>query len=222
MVPVGSHLAQNQLTALHQVLFPRLSGNHGNPCNMKDHEAMRAADWHLAEDVDDFLTRSGDSLHSHPALHTVQLTAAETLRTRGADAYGAEPPVFGWLEQAGGVRATFVRTPPRRLNLTPLSTEDANSLAARLASLGHRLPGVSADHDTAAAFAAAWQRHTGATPTLLDRMRLYRLGALTPPEPFPEGRGRIAGEQDHEQVMTWCREFAAAGERQCPSISSAG
>ncbi|MFB9467854.1 GNAT family N-acetyltransferase, partial [Streptomyces cinereospinus] len=88
--------------------------------------------------------------------------------------------------------------------------EEADALAARLAGLGHALPGVGAEHDTATAFAEAWQRHTGATPTLHERQRLYRLGTLTPPEPLPEGRGRVAGEQDREQLILWYREFAAA------------
>ena len=171
---------------------------------------MRPDDWHLTEDVDGFLTRAGDFLHSRPALHTIPLTVTEALRTRGADAYGAEAPVFGRLERAGEVRATFFRTPPRRLNLTPLTPEEADALAAHLAGLDRPLPGVSADHDTAAAFAEAWQRRTGATPTLRERQRLYRLGTLTPPEPLPEGRGRVAGEQDREQLMLWYREFAAA------------
>ncbi|GAA3299293.1 GNAT family N-acetyltransferase [Streptomyces cinereospinus] len=171
---------------------------------------MRPDDWHLTEDLDGFLARAGDFLHSRPALHTVPLTVTEALRTRGADAYGAEVPFFGWLERAGEVRATFFRTPPRRLNLTPLTLEEADALAARLAGLGHALPGVGAEHDTATAFAEAWQRHTGATPTLHERQRLYRLGTLTPPEPLPEGRGRVAGEQDREQLILWYREFAAA------------
>ncbi|WP_409474472.1 GNAT family N-acetyltransferase [Streptomyces sp. HC307] len=173
---------------------------------------MRPDDWHITEDLDDFLARTGDFLRSRPALHTMQLTVTETLRTRGADAYGAEAPVFGRLERAGEVRATFFffRTPPGRLNLTPLTPEHADTLAARLAGPGHPLPGVSAEHDTATAFAEAWQRHTGATPTLREQHRLYRLGTLTPPEPLPEGRGRVAGEQDLEQLRLWYREFAAA------------
>jgi hypothetical protein len=108
---------------------------------------MASADWHVAEDVDYFLARAGDFLYSRPALHTVPLTATETLRAHGADAYGAEAPVFGWLEEAGEVCAIFLRTPPRRLNLTPLTPEQAGSLAALLASLGRTLPGVSADRD---------------------------------------------------------------------------
>ncbi|MFE7707212.1 GNAT family N-acetyltransferase [Streptomyces sp. NPDC057486] len=171
---------------------------------------MNPDDWHLTEDLDDFLARAGDFLHSRPALHTIPLTVTEALRTRGADAYGTEAPIFGRLERAGEVRATFFRTPPRRLNLTPLAPEEADTLAAHLSGLGCPLPGVSADHDTATAFAEAWQRHTGAMPTLHVRQRLYRLGTLTPPRPFPEGRGRVAGQKDREQLMLWYREFAAA------------
>ncbi len=95
------------------------------------------------------------------------------------------------LERADEVRATFFRAPPRRLTLTP---EEADSLAAHLTDLGRPLPGVNADHDTANSFTEAWQRHTGARPKLHEQECLYRLGTLMPPEPFPEGRGRVAGE----------------------------
>ncbi|MFF2412341.1 GNAT family N-acetyltransferase [Streptomyces sp. NPDC058092] len=171
---------------------------------------MRPNDWHLTEDVDVFLARAGDFLRSRPALHTMPLTVTERLRTRGTSTYGAEAPVFGRLERAGEVHAAFYRNPPGLLSLTPVTREQADMLAAHLASLGHPLPGVSGDHDTATAFAEAWQRHTGTTPTLRGRLRLYRLGTLTPPESLPEGRGRVVGEQDREQLMLWCREFAAA------------
>ncbi|WP_407547778.1 GNAT family N-acetyltransferase [Streptomyces sp. Pv4-95] len=170
---------------------------------------MRPDDWHLTEDVDDFLARAGDFLRARPAPHIMPLTVAERLRTRGAAAYGARAPVFGRLERAGEVHATFHRLPSRGLGLTPLTPEQADALAVHLAALGHRLPYVSADHGTATAFAEAWQRHTGATPTPGVRLCLYRLGTLTPPDPFPAGRGRLVGEQDREQLMQWCREFAA-------------
>ncbi|OEJ97692.1 GNAT family N-acetyltransferase [Streptomyces thermolilacinus SPC6] len=97
--------------------------------------------------------------------------------------------------------------PPERHAPDP---EDADALAARPAGLGHPLPGVIAAHDTATAFAAAWQRHTGVTPTLHKRQRLCRLGTLTPPEPLPEGRSRVAGERDRDRLMAWHGEFAAA------------
>ena len=172
---------------------------------------MRPDDWHLTEDVDDFLARAGDFLRSRPALHTMSLTVIEKLRTHGVDANGAQAqaPVFGRLERAGEVHATFYRLPSRGLSPTSLTREHADTLAARLAALGHRLPWVSADDSTAAAFAEAWQRHTGATPTLRDRLRLYRLGTLTPPQPLPAGRGRLVGEQDRAHLMRWCGEFVA-------------
>ncbi|MET7293369.1 GNAT family N-acetyltransferase [Streptomyces griseoloalbus] len=172
---------------------------------------MRSDDWHLTEDVDEFLARAGDFLRSRPGRHVMALTWAERLRTRGADAFGTEAPVFGVLERAGEVHATFHRLTPRALCPTPLTPEQADALAAHLAALGHSLPCVSADHDTATAFAEAWQRHTGATPKLRDtRLRLYRLGTLTPPEPLPAGRSRVLGEQDLQEVMFWCGEFAKA------------
>lgn len=171
---------------------------------------MRSDGWHLTGDLDDFLGRTEDFLRSRPALHTMPLTVTDTLRSRRADGGGGEGPFFGRLERSGEVRATFHRIPSGRLSLTPLAPGHADTLAARLAGLGHVLPGVSAERDTATAFAEAWRRHAGATPTLRERVRLYRLGTLTPPRPFPEGRGRVAGGQDRDQVMLWCRDFAAA------------
>jgi predicted GNAT family acetyltransferase len=137
------------------------------------------------------------------------LTVTERLRTNRATAHGAQTPVFGRLERGGEVRAAFYqRTRSGPLSLTPVTREQADMLAARLAGLGHPVPGVSGDHDTADAFADAWQRRTGAAPTLSRRIRLYRLGTLTPPEPVPPGRGRVAARPDREQLMCWCAEFA--------------
>lgn len=170
---------------------------------------MRPDGWYLTEDIDDFLARAGGFLRSRPAIHTMPLTVTEKLRRLGPPGAGTPAPVFGRLEQAGEVRATFYRFPPRGLTVTSLTPEQADSLAAHLVSLGHSLPSAGADRATATAFAEAWQRHTGATPTLRVRLRLHRLGTLTPPEPAPAGRCRPVGEPDHEHLMRWCREFAA-------------
>ncbi|MFI9244974.1 GNAT family N-acetyltransferase [Streptomyces sp. NPDC053086] len=171
---------------------------------------MRPDDWHLTEDLDEFLARAGDFLRSRPTLHNTPLTTIEKLRRRGADASSAEATVFGRLELGGEVRAVFYRLPSRRrLTLTPLTPEEAETLAVHLAGLGHTPSGVTADHGTATAFAEAWQRHTGAAPVCDWRGRLHRLGTLTPPEPRPEGRGRILDARDQEQLICWCNEFAA-------------
>ncbi|WP_320777405.1 GNAT family N-acetyltransferase [Streptomyces sp. CRN 30] len=172
---------------------------------------MHSDDWYLTEDVDDFLARSGDFLRSRPGAHVMQSTWAERVRTRGTGSFGPHAPVFGVLEQEGEARATFYCLPPRALGLSPLTAEQADSLAARLAAAGYALSRVGADHDTATVFAEAWQRHTGAAPTPRDtRLRLYRLGTLTPPDPLPAGHGRLLGEQDLEQAMHWCGAFAEA------------
>ncbi|MCX4762957.1 GNAT family N-acetyltransferase [Streptomyces sp. NBC_01275] len=169
---------------------------------------MRPDDWHLTHDLDAFLHRAGDFLASRPALHTVPLTVTDALRRRGLDAYGEEAPVFGALETGGEIRAAFLWTPPYKLYLTPLDPEQADALAARLASAGHRLPGVTGQTDTAAAFAEAWQRRTGAVSRLRERQRLYRLGELTIPEPVPDGAARIATAADRARLARWHDEFA--------------
>ncbi|WP_405972913.1 GNAT family N-acetyltransferase [Streptomyces sp. NBC_00988] len=169
---------------------------------------MRPDDWHLTDDVDEFLAQAGEFLRSRPTPHTQTLTVIEKIRERGSKAHGTEAPVFGRLERGGEVQAAFYRVNSRRnLNPTSLSPEQADTLAAHLTGLGHSLPGVLSDHDTATTFAEAWQRHTGATSVRSWGARLHRLGTLTPPEPVPEGRGRVAGEQDRDQVVRWCREF---------------
>lgn len=179
--------------------------------------SMRPDEWYLTEDVDDYLARAGGFLRSQPGRHVMQLTWAERMRTRGAAAVGAGAPLFGVLERAGEVHAAFHRLPSRALSPTPLTHAQAGTLAARLAGLGHCLPSVSADQDTAAVFAEAWQRHTGARTEQRDvRLRLYRLGTLTPPDPLPEGRGRVLGEQDLDQAVHWCGEFARAVGEDAP------
>ncbi|MEU3949434.1 GNAT family N-acetyltransferase [Streptomyces sp. NPDC029526] len=168
------------------------------------------ADWCLPADTDAFLTRAGSFLPSRAALHTMLLTVTRTLSTRGPHAYGDGTPEFGVLERDGTVEAAFLRTPPHRLHLTPLTAPEADALAARLADLGRALPGVHAEQDTAAAFADAWRRRTGAPATVRERQRLYRLGELTVPTPAPPGRARVAGPADRTQLAAWYGDFCAA------------
>ncbi|MEU5594427.1 GNAT family N-acetyltransferase [Streptomyces sp. NPDC020298] len=180
-----------------------------------DRHHDRQYDWHLTEDLDEFLSRAGDFLRSRPARHTVTLTVTDALRKRGLRLYGDEAPVFGWLAEPGGaVRAVLFRTPPHPLHVTAVTAEEADALAARLLALGHVVPGVSAERETAAAFTAAWERRAGGRGALRERQRLYRLGDLVFPEPVPEGRARVAGTADRELLARWCEEFAdAVGQR---------
>lgn len=90
---------------------------------------MLPDDWHLTQDVDDFLAQAGDFLCSRPALHNTPLTDIEKLRIRGAAEDDAEAAVFGRLESGGEIRAIFYLTPRGRLGLTPsLSSRPTPSL----------------------------------------------------------------------------------------------
>ncbi|TPQ19129.1 GNAT family N-acetyltransferase [Streptomyces sporangiiformans] len=167
-------------------------------------------DWRFTHDLGAFLDRAGHFLRSEPALHTVPLTVTDALRRRGTRAYGEEAPYFAWLtDTEGAVCATALRTPPHRLHLTATTLEAADALAGRLAKTGGMLPGVGGPAETAAEFAAAWERRTGAAARLAVRHRLYRLGTITVPEPAPPGRARVATGEDHGLVARWHGEFRA-------------
>ncbi|MFI2434381.1 GNAT family N-acetyltransferase [Streptomyces sp. NPDC018693] len=172
---------------------------------------MSAPRWHLTEDLTEFLDRAGDFLRSRPALHTVPLTVTEDLRSQGTRRYGEQAPFFGYLRgDRAQVRAACFRTPPFGLYVTPLTADDADSLARRLTEAGRDLPGVAGDRETAEGFARAWRRRTGAPFGLHQHQRLYRLGDLTPPSPAPPGRARTATEADRPQLRAWHDDFIAA------------
>lgn len=184
---------------------------------------MHPDDWHLTQDIDAFLARAGHFLRSRAALHNTPLTDIEKLRTHSAAESDGEAAIFGRLESQGEVRAVFYLTPLGRLGLTPLSAEQTDTLAAHLAGLGHSPAHVIAEHDTAGAFSESWQKHTGAASAPFWKTHLHRLGTLTPPQPRPEGRGRLTGRADHDQVVRWCREFCVdVGEQRSIDLIDAG
>ncbi|MFE5190523.1 GNAT family N-acetyltransferase [Streptomyces sp. NPDC056628] len=184
---------------------------------------MPLDDWHLTQDVDDFRAQAGDFLSSRAALHNTPLTDIEKLRMQRAADHDEQTAVFGWLTSQGEVRAIFYLTPRGRLGLTPLSVAQTDALAAYLADLGYSPAHVIADQDTADAFAASWQQHSGAAPERFWRTHLYRLGTLTPPQPRPKGQGRPTESKDREQVVRWCREFCVdVGEQHSIELIDAG
>lgn len=155
---------------------------------------MLPDDWHLTQDVDDFLARAGDFLCSRPALHNTPLTDIEKLRTRRAAELDAETRVFGRLESGGEVRAIFYLTPRGRLGLTPLSVDQdrhPRRSPGRPRPLSLRRPPACRCHDSTKALAVSWSAMTGG--------------------------------QDREQVVRWCREFCVdVGERSSIDLIEAG
>src|SRR5512132_1210195 len=94
--------------------------------------------WHSTESVDEFLDSAGDFLRSRPVEHTLLLTIAGTIQARGAHAFGADAPIFGWLTDGDGV---FLQTPPHPLLLSAMPAGRAPELAELLAK--RPLPGVN-------------------------------------------------------------------------------
>ena len=164
--------------------------------------------WALTEDLAEYVAVAGGFLRSRPVHHTIQLSVVETLRARGGSAFGAATPLFGWWRAPDGeITAALLHTPPYPVLLTPLPEHTAEPLAELLAARGRRLPGVNAEQATAAAFAAAWGRLTGASAQVARRSRLFRLAELAPPAPFPPGAPRVATAADRDLLESWLVTF---------------
>lgn len=161
--------------------------------------------WTFTPDVDVFLASAGPSLAAGPVEHTVVLSVTERLRRSGAHHYGDDDPVLGWWRGAdGAVAGTLVRTPPHVAMLTALPPEAVEPLVEALGA-GPDLYGVNADRDIAALLAARLPGYR-----TVQEQRLYRLGALRPPSPAPEGRARAATRADRALLVAWVEGFAEA------------
>ncbi|MGW9188190.1 GNAT family N-acetyltransferase [Streptomyces rubiginosohelvolus] len=161
--------------------------------------------WTFTPDVDVFLASAGPSLAARPVEHTVALSVTERLRRSGTHHYGDDDPVLGWWRGPdGAVAGTLVRTPPHVALLTAVPAEAVEPLVAALEA-GPDLDGVNADRDIAALLAARLPGYR-----TVQEQRLYRLGALRPPSPAPEGRARAATRADRALLVAWVRGFADA------------
>jgi RimJ/RimL family protein N-acetyltransferase len=204
--------------------------------------------WIFTENAADFLAAAGEFLLSRPVEHTIELGVAETVRRRGRVAFGPSVPLFGWWRtESGLVECTFLHTPPfpcllagpampsvrdrrpvgeghpggdRQATGEPAG-QYIGELAGQLASFGRWLPGVNSAEGVAMAFAAAWQQRTGAEAKAGLRSRLYRLGELRPPSPWPPGAARVAGAADAELLEDWFARFSRELGDSAPAIPGA-
>jgi len=135
--------------------------------------------WFTTEDLDEYLAAAEGFLRLRPAENTVPLTVAATLRAQGTRAFGEAAPLFGWWRADDGtVAGAFHETPPHPVLLAGVPQRAVEPLAEVLFALGRRLSGINARVEAAEAFAAAWQRRTGAAWQVHMRQRLYRLQEL--------------------------------------------
>jgi predicted GNAT family acetyltransferase len=178
---------------------------------------MTPMGWQTTADVTGFLAAAGEYLAGERARNTVILTVSEQLRVNPARWLGpdgpsarrdpASGPLFGWWTgETGAVGGAFLHTPPYPLLLTAVPADVAVDLAATLA--GRPLPGLNGHVETAAAFAAAWRGAVaGRQVTEQRRMRLYRLGELSWPDPAPDGAPRVAADADVPLLTGWLAAF---------------
>ncbi|MFF3242293.1 GNAT family N-acetyltransferase [Streptomyces sp. NPDC002870] len=176
--------------------------------------------WQLTEDVEEFRRAADDCLTRDPVGSTALLTVSETVRRHGPHAYGnAEPARFGWWRDGnangdgnanangGHVAGAFVQTPPLPPLLGPMAEPLARALARTLRAAGIGLSGVRGGEAHTYAFADEW---AGAQGWTVDaRLRLFRLGSLTPQRPAPPGAARRATSADVPLAAAWMRAFAA-------------
>jgi RimJ/RimL family protein N-acetyltransferase len=163
----------------------------------------------MTADTAGFLAAAGDFLRADPARNTVMLSVTEDLLLKAA---APGETLFGWWQPDGDqVRAAFMHTPDYPLLLSRVSGPAATALARDLTAdsgTGRRIPGVNVGQERADAFAAAWRDRTGDVVAVYRRMRLFRLGELIPPRPWPEGTARLAAGTERDLLARWFGAFA--------------
>jgi GNAT superfamily N-acetyltransferase len=163
--------------------------------------------WQLSEAVEEFLAVAGEFLRAERVRNTVALTVTETLRV-APSVYASGVPLFGWWIDGDELAGAFMQTPPFPVFLTGMTEAVAAELADELARARPELPGINAPEPVALAFAERWRRHTGVASSVHRRSRLFRLGALTWPDPMPDGRARLAVDTDRDLLIRWLDAFA--------------
>jgi len=191
--------------------------------------------WFTTEAVAEFLAEAGSFLRAEPARNTVILSVTENLRHKAAAATGGSEapgrgtrdpgpphsslrtsgqPLFGWWRPGprgtagpGPVTGAFMQTPGFPVFLTAMSGQAAAELAILLAAARPGVPGVNAPDQAAEAFADTWRPRTGDAIAVHGLIRLHRLGTLVPPDPAPEGRPRLAVQQDRDLLVKWFEAF---------------
>ncbi|TQF03646.1 GNAT family N-acetyltransferase [Kitasatospora acidiphila] len=163
--------------------------------------------WTFTDSLPEYRTQAGDFLTAYPAENTVLLTLLHRLeqgRLTGGDP--GQAPRHGWWRPSADapVAGAWLQTPPQGIRLSTMPVRAAVELADLLADAPD-VTGVGGGTAEARAFADAWAAHTGATATVHEEQRLYRLGELA--VPAVPGRLRPATPDDHELLVPWLAAF---------------
>ncbi|MFE0647420.1 GNAT family N-acetyltransferase [Streptomyces sp. NPDC059534] len=165
--------------------------------------------WHFTEDPTAFRAAAARHLAAEPARNTAVLTLMDR-----ADRLG------WWTEPAGSVTGVLALSRSGALDLGATTEEAARALArpadaVALPGRARRALGLPAGEEPAVlrgetAAVEAYARASARPWTVTTRLRLFRLGEPTPPDPAPAGRGRTATGADVPLVAAWAREFVVA------------
>jgi RimJ/RimL family protein N-acetyltransferase len=161
--------------------------------------------WHVEPDLGAYAERVLPWLERDPVRHTVPATIVLTRLDGTADPTGVWT---AWLEDADGVAAIALRTPPRGVLMSALPPGAAAELAG-IAPDG--IPGAHGPAGTAAEFCAAYAARTGARPVHERTSHLYRLDTLVAPPPVP-GRLRPMVPAEAPLLQRWLAGFAAEAD----------
>ncbi|MFF0426784.1 GNAT family N-acetyltransferase [Streptomyces sp. NPDC004520] len=143
-----------------------------------------------------FRAVAAEHLAADPARNTAVLTLMDTAGRLG-----------WWTEADGRVTGVLAEAPHGVTSFGAMTEEAARALAFPGGLPGGEQP-TEVRGETAAVEAYAEATGRPWAPTV--RMRLFRLGELTPPDPAPAGGERLATEADVPLVAAWTREFAVA------------
>ncbi|CAN5865122.1 GNAT family N-acetyltransferase [soil metagenome] len=139
-------------------------------------------------------------LDADPVVNSLQ---AGVLRGVLAGLYTVdETAVLAHVEDDGTVLGVAVRTPGRRLILSPMPAGAAAAMAEVLLGAGRELPGAIGDVASTNAFAGEWQRRTGGQVRLAMAQRVHRLDRVIAPTGVP-GRMRDADAGDLDLITAW-------------------
>ncbi|GAA3085507.1 GNAT family N-acetyltransferase [Streptosporangium carneum] len=164
--------------------------------------------WTFTSDPEVYAGAAEPWLLRDPVHNTTLLTILRAVR----GGLWGDDLLMGWAEHEGETVAAALQTPPHPLLLADMPAEAVRELATVLIEAERGIPGVRGQVALAEAFTDAWWRNEA------ERRceRLYRLDALLPPDPAPEGAARTAGMDDLELLVEWSQAFQAETEGHTP------
>jgi predicted GNAT family acetyltransferase len=157
----------------------------------------------LMDDPQRVLELAGSFLARDPVRHNVILTLLD------ARVETPEPGRY-WIVDVDGHTAGVVFQSPLHYvaTVTPMALEAVHAAVDAVLHDRVRLPGVTGEAATAAAFAGHWteRARTGARP--VQGQRIYEIQTVTDP-PRSTGRLRAAGPDDQVRLVAWFQRFQA-------------